>query len=195
MLKKGTISFFILAAAVCLFLCAGLSMAEDDSINKEAGEKKCQDNPEESTEYVYDAKDKTDPFASFLVKRKQILKELEEKRSKKLAALNRLKSLKEARTELQKLELSQLELTAIIKGQKESWAMVRDPKGIGYVLKKGTFIGENGGTVEDIIRETKKTAYGKEYTRKVVIREPYLDKDGNIKYKFIDMEMASQYYE
>ena len=193
--RQVVICFSILLSVFCIFLSARLSMAAADVANKEEGEKKDPIKPEGYSEYVYDAKNKTDPFASFLVKRKEILKELEEQRSKKLAALNKLKSLREARTELQKLELSQFQLTAIIKGPKESWAMVRDPKGVGYMLKKGTFIGDKGGSVDQIIRETKKSAFGKEYIRKVVIKEPYLDNDGNIKYKFIDMEMASQYYE
>jgi hypothetical protein len=129
------------------------------------------------------------------VKRERVLRDLEKERRRKLTALEKLKSLKEARTALQKLDLSQLKITAIVKGKDRSWAMVKDSKGMGYVLKKGTYIGTNGGVVDQIVRETKKTQFGRVVTRKVIIKEPYLTKEGKIDYKLVEMKMPSTSYD
>jgi hypothetical protein len=154
----------------------------------------------------YGLEDKTDPFLSYLVRSQQTLNDLEEARKKKLAeeqeeikgrklaAAARLKALMEPKTELQKLDIPQLTLTAIIKEKDRSWAMVRDMKGTGYILKKGTHIGKKGGVVEDIVFEARKTPLGKVYTRKVIIQEPYLDKEIDIRYRPIEMEMVDLDY-
>ena len=149
-----------------------------------------------------------DPFLSYLVKRGQQatakaedarMKKLETEESlkrqklaaeerlkrQKLAAAERLKALKEAKTELQKMGLSQLTLTAIVQAGDVPWAMVRDESGRGFVLKKGTYIGTNGGVVSRIAITEKK----------IIIKEPYLEKDLYIKYKPVEMELPDQVYE
>jgi Tfp pilus assembly protein PilP len=131
-----------------------------------------------------------DPFFSYLVKRSQetaVSEQAEEEKLKKekLAAAERLKELLIARTELQKLALSQLTLTAIVQADNKAWAMVRDPKGRGFVLKKGTRIGTNGGVVYRIARDDKK----------VIIKEPYLEDELHIKYKDVEMKLPDQVYE
>ncbi len=149
-----------------------------------------------------------DPFLSYLVKRGQLAsakaegerkKKLEadeslkqqklaaEERLKqqKLAAAEKLKALKKARTELQKLGLSQLTLTAIVQAGDVPWAMVRDESGRGFVLKKGTYIGTNGGVVSKIAFAEKK----------IIIKEPYLEKELHIKYKPVELELPDQVYE
>ncbi len=88
-------------------------------------------------------------------------------------------------TELQRLTLSQLTLTAIVQAEATEWAMVRDPKGRGFVLKKGTRIGTNGGVVFKIASQEKK----------VIIKEPYLEDGLHIKYKPVEMKMPDQVYE
>lgn len=127
-----------------------------------------------------------DPFLSYLVRKgqqeaalreqeKRRLKEAEQKRldaQKRLetlraAAEEKLRQMREPKTELQKLNISQLTLTAIIQSNGKSWAMVRDEKGMGYILKKGTLIGTMGGRVSKI-SGTKKS---------VEIKEPYLPKN------------------
>jgi len=138
-----------------------------------------------------------DPFLSYLVKRgqqatlkaeeesqKQIDAEERLKREKQAAA-DKLKELLVARTELQKLALSQLTLTAIVQGKGMAWAMVRDPKGRGFVVKKGTRIGTAGGVVDRIARKEKK----------VIIKEPYLEKELHLKFKDVEMKLPDQVYE
>ena len=116
----------------------------------------------------FDPEKVPDPFLSYFVKRgqrasakaedekKKKLVAEEELKRKKLAAAEKLKELLVARTELQKLGLSQLTLTAIVQAGNKTWAMVRDPKGRGFVLKKGIRIGTNGGVVFRIAGNEKK---------------------------------------
>ena len=106
-------------------------------------------------DYIYDPRGKTDPFKSFIA----LQEEMEEKKKRK------------PRTYLETVELSQLQLTVIITSGKESWAMVRDSKGLGHVIKKGTFIGTDGGIVHEIT------------DKEVIIREEYKDFRGNLKYR------------
>jgi len=84
--------------------------------------------------YVYDPTGKTDPFKSFIAEQESV----EEKKKRK------------PKTYLETLDLSQLDLIAIIISQKGNWAMVRDSKGIGHVIRKGTPIGLNEGVVYEI---------------------------------------------
>ena len=71
--------------------------------------------------YVYDPTGKTDPFKSFIAEQESV----EEKKKRK------------PKTYLETLDLSQLDLIAIIISQKGNWAMVRDSKGIGHVIQEG----------------------------------------------------------
>ncbi len=107
--------------------------------------------------YFYDPTNKTDPFRSFIAK----MEEVEKKKKQK------------PRTYLETLELSQLALIAIIVGPKGNWAMVREAKGTGHVLREGTAIGTNGGIVHEI------------NDRAVIIREEYKDFKGRVKYRDI----------
>ena len=53
-------------------------------------------------------------------------------------------------TPLEKLDIGQLKLTAIIQGAQRSVAMVQESTGKGHVVKKGTYIGINSGRVVEI---------------------------------------------
>ena len=58
----------------------------------------------------------------------------------------------EARTPLQRYEVGQLRLVAIIYEAHEPRAVVEDDDGLGYILKAGTLVGANGGHVRTIER-------------------------------------------
>jgi type IV pilus assembly protein PilP len=113
--------------------------------------------------YIYDPTGKTDPFKSFIA----IQEEMEEKKKRK------------PRTYLETVDLSQLELSVIITSAKGNWAMVRDSKGLGHVIKKGTYIGTNGGIVYEITDKA------------VIIREEYRDFRGRKKFKDIPKNLPS----
>ena len=113
--------------------------------------------------YFYDPRGKTDPFKSFIAEQEEIA----EKKQRK------------PKTYLETLDLSQLELIAIIVGPKGNWAMVREAKGLGHVIKEGTAIGTRGGVVKQIT------------DREVVVREEYKDFRGRIKYKDVSKKLPS----
>ena len=114
-------------------------------------EKKEPEKKEEG-EYSYNPTGKPDPFKPFI----------------QLTPL-REASRKTPLTPLQKYDISQLKLVAIISTPEGNIAMVEDSTGKGYFLKKGTWIGKNDGKVTKILKD------------KVIIEEVYQDIFGQIK--------------
>ncbi len=113
--------------------------------------------------YFYDPTNKVDPFKSFIVVRK----ELEEKEKGK------------PKTYLETLDISQLTISAIVLGSKGNWALVRDSKGDGHVIKVGTLIGRQSGKVARILE------------KEVVVTESYKDIRGREKIKDISIKLPS----
>jgi type IV pilus assembly protein PilP len=132
---------------------------------EETGERHTSKQAEKQPEgvYFYDPTGKTDPFKSFIA----IQEEVEEKRKAK------------PKTYLETLDLSQLELIAIISSSKGNYAMVRDSKGLGHVVMRGTAIGTNGGVVDKITE------------KEVIIREEYRDFRGTKKAREITKKIPS----
>jgi Tfp pilus assembly protein PilP len=110
-------------------------------------ETRVQKDKQESA-YSYDPTNKVDPFKSFITVRE----ELEEKAARE-----------KPRTYLETLDISQLTISAIILMSSGNWALVRDSKGDGHVIRVGSRIGKNGGQVTEILQ------------KKVVVREQYKD--------------------
>ena len=80
----------------------------------------------------------------------------------------------------QKYEPAQLTLVAIVSGKRGLLAMVQDSSGVGYVLRKGTKIGETGEVVQIthdkvVIEQSLKNLTGERTSRKV---EMSLNKEG-----------------
>jgi type IV pilus assembly protein PilP len=154
---------------MCLLLIASPALAAEDVIYKGPKPLKGSIAEEKQEEvlaspakdllggYVYDPRGKTDPFKPFITEM-----EIEEKGERK-----------KPKTYLETLDLSQLQLTAIIVSPNGNFAMVRDSKGLGYVIRKGTAIGINGGVVADVkekevlIREEYRDFRGEKKTREV----------------------------
>ncbi|MCF8036205.1 MAG: pilus assembly protein PilP [Desulfobacteraceae bacterium] len=80
---------------------------------------------------------------------------------------------------LTRVSLSQLKLTAILQipGEKKSMAMVEDPSGKGFVIHKGTYVGESGGKVSEILSD------------RILIREKYKDVYGKIAVREIEKKL------
>jgi hypothetical protein len=178
--------------ALCLLFLAGLAGA---AISKETSGLVYKEMRPQKT--PFDPGKIPDPFLSYLIRRsreasekaaderKKMLAAEERLKRRKLAAAERLKALKEPKTELQKMSLSQLTLTAIVQAADAAWAMVRDERGRGFVLKKGTHIGTNGGVVSKIAINQKK----------VIIKEPYLEKGLYIRYRPVEIGLPEQVYD
>lgn len=191
--RNGLIILFNAVVTLSLMLFAvPLLFADPGVVYKKA---RPQQDLTKEEKYFYRPLGKVDPFAPFIIKEEERpedfgLDDLTRKKSKRLAAMDRLlKKLREPKTELQRIGISKLTLTAIIKGKSKTWAMVSDQKGRGYKLEKGTYIGKNGGIVDKIISEEKYTAFGRQSVRKITIKEPYVNREQNLDYRFIEMEM------
>lgn len=165
-LRKSSFSIFVLFMFMPLFT----TQASQDVVYKEArplkqtadigtvGENGSIEGAQEKRmSYLYDPTGMTDPFKPFIVEPK----EAKEKEKPK------------PRTYLETVGLSQLELIAVMVGPKGNWAMVRDSKGTGHVIKPGTRIGTEGGTVYSITDKA------------VIIREEYKDFKGKTQHKDI----------
>ncbi|RLA98058.1 MAG: hypothetical protein DRG32_02295 [Deltaproteobacteria bacterium] len=122
-------------------------------------EKKEEVKEEREPLYVYDPTGKRDPFTPFLAVQEPVMPE-----GVKVSPL-------------QKYDLSQLKLVAIVVGGGEERAMVEDSEGKGYIIKKGTYIGKNFGKVKAITKDG------------VVIEERYRDYLGRVKTKEIVLKV------
>lgn len=123
-----------------------------------------EDTEEKEKEaYAYDPTNKIDPFKSFIVVRR----ELEEKEQEK------------PKTYLETLDISQVTISAIVLGSEGNWALVRDSKGDGHVIKVGTLIGRKNGRVKSILE------------KEVIVTESYMDIRGREIIKDISIKLPS----
>ncbi|MBN1277662.1 MAG: pilus assembly protein PilP [Deltaproteobacteria bacterium] len=183
---------------VFILMMAGSSYSMPDVVFKEARPEKDLTEKKEEAAYVYNPAGKTDPFVPFIVEVVERTKTTQEKAAKASSSEwqakmeSMLKEMKEPKTELQRIDIANLTLTSVIKGKDKIWAMVSDPDGRGYLIKKGTCIGTNGGIVEEIISEDRQTSFGTEAVRKITIKEPFFNQDRQLDYKKIEMKMPSE---
>lgn len=126
-----------------------LSVEKKKESPAKVGEKKEPEKKEEA-EYSYNPAGKPDPFKPFVQSAS---------RGSRTAPA----------TPLQKFDVSQLKLVAIITTSDGNIALVEDATGKGYFLKKGTWIGKNDGKVTKILKDT------------VIIQEVYQDIFGQTK--------------
>ena len=191
-----------LTLCLTLLICQGGYAAKDVVYKKERPEKELnvskkapteKETPEkeEKAKYVYSPMGKTDPFVSFLSKdgaggagATRLFG-----RDSELQEEGLITPTGEPQTELETIDMSELTLTSIIKGEQKSWAMVTDSKGRGYFLAEGTKIGKHSGVVDKIICEEQVTDFGKETVKKVVIKIPYRNRDREIVYRSIELEL------
>jgi type IV pilus assembly protein PilP len=100
----------------------------------------------------YSGKGKTDPFEPLL------------REEAAQASAARLTAKKRApQSPLEKIDLGQLKLVAIIASATGNRALVEEASGKGYILREGTYVGLNSGKVVDIALE------------KIVVEEEYED--------------------
>jgi type IV pilus assembly protein PilP len=165
--RRGEDSLFLLM--ILVFLAFDVALAKQEAVYKntrppkETSMQKLEGVKPKDPAYLYDPTGKTDPFKSFIA----IQEEMKEKKRRK------------PKTYLETVDLSQLELSVVIKSRKGNWALVRDSKGLGHVVKKGTAIGTNGGVVHEIKKN------------ELVIREEFLDFRGRKKHRNISKKLPS----
>ena len=81
---------------------------------------------------------------------------------------------------MERYQLGQLKLVGIVWDVKESRAMVEDPAGLGYIIRVGTAIGENGGKVKSI------------GPREVIVEEPEPGVNGGTKMRQITLKLHKE---
>lgn len=86
----------------------------------------------------------------------------------------------EGKTPLEKYELGQFKLTAVLKDAEEPTGIVELPGGKGFTVKKGAKIGLHGGEVVEIL------------PNKMVIVESYVDFTGEKTSKTVDMPLRTK---
>lgn len=164
-------SFLALILAVCL-CCAStwdIASAQNEPVAPEVVATTPPIQPLETTlasgqppSFMYN-RERPDPFFPFLTQ-------------------EIMKADAKAKTELtgtKKFEPAQLTLVAIVSGKRGLLAMVQDSSGVGYVLRKGTEIGETGEVIQitpnKVIIEQVKNVAGDRISRKF---EMILSKEG-----------------
>ncbi len=80
-------------------------------------------------------------------------------------------------TPLEKLDLSQIRLVAIVRTQTGSMAMVEETSGKGYVVKVGTYIGTNSGRIVEIKKD------------RLIVKESVKDFKGEFVDRFQEMKL------
>lgn len=115
----------------------------------------------------YSPKGKADPFEALL-------------RDEPVAAAGAklMRKKRDAQSPLEKIDLGQLKLVAIVAAPSGNRALVEESSGKGYILKEGTFVGLNSGKVVNIaidkvlVEEEFEDAYGKTITQNKEITLP-----------------------
>ena len=110
--------------------------AEKSKAEQAAVTAKSETEKKEEVEYSYNPAGKPDPFKPFI----QLTPVKEGKRNVPLSPLERY-------------EVSQLKLVAIISTPEGNVALVEDSAGKGFFLKRGTQIGKNDGKVTNVLKD------------------------------------------
>jgi len=117
--------------------------------------------------FTYDPKGKPDPFKPLIVERL----EAAPKKPKEV-----MEAILEGGTPLERMDLGQLKLVAVIWNVPQPKGMVEDTTGKGYILSIGTPIGKNKGKVTQItstgilVTERHETSSGKFKSREVTLK-------------------------
>ncbi len=114
----------------------------------------------------YNPKGKVDPFEPLFKQTTVVAKKPKQQRKKRVP-----------RTPLERIDLSQLRLVAIVRAKSGNRAMVEESSGKGYIIAKGTYIGTNAGKVTQI------------QGQKVIVAEEVEDVMGNVSIRKTELKL------
>jgi len=154
------------------------AVQEKDKVDKKAGEKISEKPPaatksepaaklaaEDQFAELYSSEGKADPFAPFIKTKAEREKDREKSINRRIP-----------RTPLEKVDISQVKLTAIVQSPSGNFGLVEESTGKGYVVTAGTFIGTNGGKIKLIlndhliVEEEAEDVFGKMTIREIVVK-------------------------
>lgn len=115
----------------------------------------------------YDAIGKIDPFVPLVSAEENTNQEETDKPTRIL-------------TPLEKLDLGQIKLVAVISSKDKNLAMVEEASGKGYLVNVGTYIGRNSGTVDSIESD------------RIIIKETVKNFKGELKEQYREMKLHKQ---
>ena len=164
---KGTLTVAISSVVVCgiIFSCADQQKAAPPPSvpqavrNQAAPEVKAVSKPAESADDVFAIKSKQFDYAYNPIQKRDPFKPYDGE----VTYFN-----EPERTPLERFDISQLELTAIVWGISEPRALIRAPDGQDYIVKKDMRIGRNSGRIARITK------------RELVVAEEYRDPLGKV---------------
>jgi len=116
---------------------------------------------------IYDPRGRVDPFLSLIQEKEEPINTIPDIEEKP----------KRMRTPLEKLELSQIRLVAVILMKNRQLAMVEEATGKGYEIKIGTYIGKNGGQVSKINQNS------------IIVKDQVKDYKGKRKERFQEIKI------
>ena len=129
--------------------------SEQTMVAPPAPEKKGRIQPDESgsqppassvgskPSYFYDPTGKADPFKPLFATEAERIMPAQQKAKRQRLPL----------TPLQRIDLSQFKLVGIVLSHGGNKALVEEPSGKGYIISKGTYIGQNFGRVKRILED------------------------------------------
>jgi type IV pilus assembly protein PilP len=115
---------------------------------------------------LYNPRGKVDPFEPLFKQTTVVAKKPKQERKKRVP-----------RTPLERIDLSQLRLVAIVRAKSGNRAMVEESSGKGYIISKGTYIGTNAGKVTQI------------QGHKVIVAEEVEDVMGNVSIRKTELKL------
>ncbi len=150
----------------------GETAGEKAAPGKEGSEKSIEDILTD-TDAAYTSAGKIDPFEPLIETEKEE-KEAEGKAPEEKKPKRKL-------TPLEKLDLSQLKLVAVVdvKGR-NNFAMVQEASGKGYIVKVGTYIGKNSGRITEITDD------------RIIIREQIKNFKGEYETDYKEMKLQKK---
>jgi len=114
----------------------------------------------------YSPQGRIDPFEPLFKKKEAEAKVWRPKRGQRVP-----------RTPLERIDLGQLKLVAIVLAKSGNKAMVEEASGKGYVIEKGTYIGTNAGKVASVD------------INKVIVKEEFEDNMGNVEVRDTELKL------